>query len=194
MATYQAIAAVCEGVVQLLRSNYQPEAFSDTELDFRVYTAQDFNSPMNAGVSLFLYRILPSGSPRTPGGRVGPDGKRKKTQLPVELHFLLTAWGRDASLQNAIAGWMMRTLEDTPTLPPALLNATWSDVFRVDEGVDVTLAEVTTEDLMRVWEMLSEHHYQLSVPYKAQVVRIDSSLDLDGAGLVKSRTFDTGTM
>ena len=42
---------------------------------------------------------------------------------------MLTAWAEDPSLQNTIAGWMMRTLEDTPTLPSTLLNAVWSEVF-----------------------------------------------------------------
>lgn len=187
MATYQAVAAVCEGVIQLLRSNYRPEAFNLTELDFKVYTTQDFASPMNAGVSLFLYRVQLFGTHRAPAGRVGLDGRRQKTQLPLELHFLLTAWGKDSSLQNTIAGWMMRTLEDAPTLPAPLLNSIWASVFRADETVDVVPGELSTEDLMRIWELLSEHRYQLSVPYTARVVSIESDQTVAEADLVRQR-------
>ncbi|HYG60067.1 MAG TPA: Pvc16 family protein, partial [Symbiobacteriaceae bacterium] len=130
MATFQAIAAVCEGVAQLLRSNFTPADFDGQELEFKVYTAQDFHTPMQAGVSVFLYRILPSGAHRTPAGRLGQDGRRLRSNLPLELHFLLTAWAPQASLQNSIAGWMMRVLEDSPTLTASLLNATFTGVFR----------------------------------------------------------------
>src|SRR5215813_3237760 len=113
MANFRAIAAVCDAVIYLLQTSYRPEDFNN-ELEFKVYLAKDFSKPMAAGVSLFLYRIFHNGSHRIPNGRIGPNGQRVRTQLPLDLHFLLTVWGKDASLQNTVAGWMMRILEDTP--------------------------------------------------------------------------------
>lgn len=189
MAGYRAIAATCEAVVHLLRIGHRPEDFNN-ELEFKVYLAKDFQQPMTAGVSLFLYRIFPNGSHRTPAGRLGPSGQRYKTQLPLDLHFLLTAWGKDASLQHTIAGWMLRALEDTPILPAGLLNAVAPDVFRPDETVEIGLTELTTEDMLRVWDALTQHVYQVSVPYVARMVRVESGQLVTLAEPVQERGFD----
>lgn len=173
MATYRAIAAACEAVVQHLRSNYRPEQFGQIELDFKVYVAPDFSSPMQAGVSLFLYRLFVNGAQRSPPGRL-LSGGRAKTQLPLDLHFLLTVWARDASTQGAIAGWMMRTLEDAPTFTAAQLNATWPDVFRPEEALEIVAGELSTQDLLSMWDRLSERGLSLSVPYVGRVVLIES--------------------
>lgn len=190
MADYRAISAVTEGVLQLLRSSYRVEDF-DQELEFKVFTAKDFAQPLSAGVSLFLYRIVPSGVGRTPPAGMRTDGSRAETLLPLDLQFMLTVWGRDASLQHAIAGWMMRVLEDHPIFPAAILNAVVPGSFRPEETVEICLSELTNEDLLRMWETLVQNVYQLSVPYVARIVRIESTRTLEvGGGLVQRRDFD----
>lgn len=183
MATYQAVPAVCEAVLQLLRSNYRAADFGQIELEFKVYLSSDFASPMQAGVSLFLYRVLLNGVRRNPPG---PTSSRRPG-LPLELHFLLTAWAREPSLQGAIAGWMMRTLEDTPVLVPGLLNATWPGVFCAGESVEVVLGEMATQDMIHLWDRLAERGFHLSVPYVARGVQIDSALELTAAVPVGTR-------
>ena len=182
MATTQAIASTCEAVVRLLRSSYDPADFNGATLDFQVYVAEDFNRPMEEGVSLFLYRVYQNGNNRTPAGRVLPDGRRQATKLPLDLHFLLTAWAKKASLQHQIAGWMMRVMEDNSTLPASVLNAFQTNVFRPDEGVDVGLTELSVEDMFHVWEVMINHVYQLSVPYQARMIEIESSVTIGPLG------------
>ena len=174
MADYRAITAVSEAVMHLLRTSYRPEDFNN-ELEFKIFTSKDFANPISSGISLFLYRIYPNGVQRTPPGRTGPDGRQLQSQLPIELHFLLTVWAKEASLQHTVAGWMMRALEDTPTLPAGLLNSVVSDSFRPDETVEISLAELRTEDLLRIWDVLGLNVYQLSVPYLARTVTIEST-------------------
>ncbi len=190
MADYRAFAAVSEAVLALLRSNYQPEDFNN-ELDFRVFLARDFgSSSLQSGVSLFLYRVLPNGSYRAPAGRLTDDGRRYRNQLAVDMHFILSAWGREASLQHTIAGWMMRVMEDSPVLPAGLLNSVIPDVFQPDESVEVMLADISNEDLLHVWETLVQNVYQLSVPYVARNIRIESRLLLAAGQPVQQRTFE----
>ena len=190
MASFQAIPAVCEAVLALLQANYSPEDFN-SELEFKAYQATDFSQEsITAGVSLFLYRIFPDGTRRSPTGRIGPNGHRYRPKLPVDLHFLLTAWGRHASLQYAIASWMMRTLEDTPILPVGLLNSVASDVFDPDETIELVLAELSNEDMFRIWDTLTEKVYQLSVPYIARNVRIESTRVQTLGEPVQERTFE----
>ncbi|MBZ5569153.1 MAG: DUF4255 domain-containing protein [Acidobacteriia bacterium] len=191
MATTQAIASTCEAVVRLLRSNYDPADFNGATLDFQVYVAEDFNRPMEEGVSLFLYRVYQNGNYRTPAGRLLPDGRRQATKLPLDLHFLLTAWAKKASLQHQIAGWMMRVMEDNSTLPPSVLNAYQPNVFRPDEGVDVGLTELSVEDMFHVWEVMINHVYQLSVPYQARMIEIESAVTIAPLGIpVQERIAD----
>lgn len=195
MATYRAIAAAADAVIRLLRANYRPELFDGNELEFQVFGSQDFSAgKIKCGVSLFVYRLTADPSNRTPGGRRGPNGRLRRSELPLEVHFLLTAWADEAPMQNAIAGWMMRVLEDTPTLPATLLNADGREVFRPDEAVEVVLGDLSTEELFELWDVIAENNYQLSVPYVARVVRIESLLDEDGGRRVVERAFEVGTV
>nr|WP_185827221.1 DUF4255 domain-containing protein [Edaphobacter aggregans] len=160
-------------------------------LDFQVYVANDFTTPMEEGVSVFLYRIYQNGTHRTPTGRLLPDGTRQATMLPLDLHFLLTAWAKKASLQNEIAGWMMRVMEDNAILPASMLNAYQPNVFRPDEAVDLTFTELSVEDMFRVWETMIGHVYQLSVPYQARMLEIESLVSIPPEGRpVQGRTSD----
>lgn len=173
MADYRAIRGVTEAVMYLLRSSYRPEYFNN-ELEFKIFTSKDFASPISNGASLFLYRIYPNGVQRTPPGRIDRHGQQVNTQLPVELHFLLTIWGKEYSLQHTLAGWVMRILEDTPILPAGLLNAIEPGIFRNDETIEICLAELRTEDLLRIWDVLGLNLYQLSIPYVARIIHIES--------------------
>jgi hypothetical protein len=186
VASYRAIEGVCGAVIDLLRDNYDPADFNQ-ELEFRVYSAGSFEDQVAAGVSLFLFRIFVDGVHRIPPGRVGPGGERYLAKLPVDLCFLLTSWGKDPSLQQAIAGWMMRVLEDHPILPAGLLNRRTDGVFHPDETVELLVAELTNEDLLRLWEMIGPVSYQLSVPYIARNVRIESTLSAVDAQPVQER-------
>jgi hypothetical protein len=190
MATYRAISAVSDAIVHLLRSQYTPQDFDGNQLQFAVYLAKDFISPMDAGISVFLYRIYPNGNLRTPPGRSGPDGRRQRPMLPLDLHFLVTAWAKDASLQHAIAAWMMRILEDTPSLPTGLLNYRFLNTFQSDETVELVLTELTTEELFRIWEVIVNNAYQISVPYVARNVRIESTRLVTPGEPVQERVWD----
>jgi hypothetical protein len=196
MADHRAVIAVAEAVMNLLRSSYRPEDFN-TELEFRTVTGRDFGlNTIQNGVSLLLYRILPFGVHRTPAGRFDAQGRRMQTVLPLELHFLLTVWAQEASLQHAIAGWTMRTIEDSPILPAGVLNAVSEGAFRGEEIVEIALADLSNEDLLRIWEVLGQSVYQLSIPYLARPVRIESVQPLlaGGGGPVQDRVQDAGVV
>ncbi len=192
MASYQAIRAVSQALIDLLASRFEQAGLGNEGYTFAIYQSDNFNQPMVAGLSLFLYRILPNGSRRTPTGRLGPDGRRLRTRLPLDLYFLMTSWAQDASLQHEIMGLAMRVLEDTPILPAGLVNATAAAVFLPDETVEIGIAELTNEDILRIWETVTENRYQLSVPYVARNIQIDSDLPLDQGEVVQERLFAYG--
>lgn len=189
MADFRAITGVCDAIIRLLRLNYKAVDFNN-ELQFQVYLSDNFSQPMSAGVSLFLYRVVPNGTHRSPRGRISPGNTRYKTQLPIDIHFLLTAWGKDASLQHRIVGWMMRTIEDNPILPGGLLNSGTPDTFRPDEMVEIVPADMTNEEMFRLWEIMVQNSYQISIPYVARMVMIESTRTVDEGVPVQERVFD----
>ena len=190
MASVRAVGAVSDAIVQLLESRYSPELFGLSSLEFSVYLASDFANPMDAGVSVFLYRVYVNHNNRTPPGRTDVTGRHFRPQLPLDLYYLLTAWAKDASLQHTIAGWMMRVLEDTPSLPAGLLNHRGVQIFQPEETVQLSVAELETETLFRIWEVIVNNAYQISVPYIARNVKIESDLASSDGGPVQERLLD----
>ncbi|MDH5181645.1 MAG: DUF4255 domain-containing protein [Gammaproteobacteria bacterium] len=194
MADYRAIWAVSEAIVNLLRTTDRPPEL-DSDMDFKVFTTRDFASntlTSGSGASLFPYRIYINGTNRAPPGRFEVNGEPVKHRLPVEVHFLITVWGKEASLQNTLAGWLMRTLEDQPVLPATVLNSVIPNVFHRDETVEICMAELRTEDLFRIWDVLGLNIYQLSIPYLARVIEIDSVRlrDRESGELIQDRSFE----
>lgn len=192
MADYRAIWAVSEAIVNVLKTSERPLELNG-DMDFKVFTTRDFgNNTVESGASLFPYRVYVNGIRRTPPGNTGVNGERLKHRLPLEVHFLITVWGKESSLQNTLAGWIMRVLEDHPILPAGILNSVVPGVFQSDETVDICLAELRTEDLFRIWDVLGLNIYQLSIPYVARVLEIDSiqSLPDDGGGEVQNQTWN----
>src|SRR5687768_15840935 len=113
MAEFGAIAATTEAIVRLLRASYRPADFNNGDLEFQVFTGEDFaNRTITTGVSVFLYRVYRNNFYGAEPVRRLPDGTVRRSALPLDLHFLLTAWAPRASLQHEIAGWMMRVMED----------------------------------------------------------------------------------
>lgn len=193
MATYRAVEASCEAVMRLLQQAWRRDLFENRDLLFQVYQTQDFATPMSTGVSLFLYRVTVNTIQRTPVPRPGPKGRQRRPQLPLDLHFLLTPWADHSSLAQAILGWMMRTIEDTAILPAGLLNAVTDGVFDDDETVEIVAGQMTNEEMFRIWDVLPRD-YQISIPYTARIVRIDSNLDLNEAGPVLTKDLDFGVL
>jgi len=174
MADYRALQAVSDALVHLLTSAYTRSDFDDQALEFTVYGTGNFESSMKQGVSVFLYRVTTNGSHRIPRGRLNPEGTRDRTQLPVDLHYMLTVWADDPSLQHRIAGWLMRVLEDTPIIPYGELNVVAPSVFHIDETVELIPGDLPLEDMLHLWEAINETGYRLSLPYVARNVYVES--------------------
>jgi hypothetical protein len=200
LAKTQALAAVCDGIARILTSAAEDEktalGFGDLDLAFSVYNASDFSDSdssrhVTTGASIYLYRALPNLSHRTPPGRLQPNGTRKRTRLPLDAHLLVTIWANAPDTQNRLLGWVLRTLEDYPTLPASLLNLTVADTFDPDESVEFTLNEMPTDELLHLWERLGgDSPYQPSIPYLARAIFVDSERELTPAEPVQVRTFD----
>lgn len=191
MARHQAIAAAGQAIISLL-SDACPRAEFDAAR-FDLYQVKDFQTPMEEGVSLHLYRIAVSGSRRNLPPTIGPDGRRYKPPIPLDLHYLLTAWAKTAARQQRLLGWAIRTLQDAPVLPASFLNhyAPEPDVFRPQEAVELIYDTLNLQDMNNLWSVMKLAP-PLSVGYIVRMIAVESEIALDEAGPVQTRAFDLG--
>lgn len=193
MATYAAIAATSEAIVGLLRRARPKDEF--TKAAFEVYQGNDFESPMNEGISLYLYRVTVNASRRNMPPTVTPEGRRMRPPIPLDLHYLLSAWGQSYDTQHRLIGWAMREIENTPVIPAGVLNSTGpdADVFRPEETVEIICDPLPLADMINLWETLKpKSNRPLSVNYVARMVAIESRVEIHEYAPVQTRGFDYG--
>jgi hypothetical protein len=192
MASYPAISAMSEAVLGLLQSAAVGSEFDG--IAFAHYQSGDFESPMSDGISLYLYRITVNANRNQPA-HLGLDGRRYRPPIPLDVHFLVTAWAETAVRQQRMLGFAIRTIEDTPILPAGVLNqhSPEPDVYRPEESVELVYDIVTVQDIGYIWDV-AQTKEQPSAPYVARMVTIDSSVALDEAAPVQTRELDYATM
>jgi hypothetical protein len=194
LASYHAISAIGQAIVSLLKSARPASEFPS--IDVKLFQAKDVQSVTEwEGLSLFLYRVVISGARRQMPAAIGPAGQPYRRPLPLDLFYLLTAWAKTAEMQHLLLSWAMRTIEDSPSLPPSLLNSHFpSDrPFRDHETVDLIHDPLSVQDLNNIWEILGKHNVQVSTSYVVRAVAIDSQqLEVPAAGPVQTRVFDAG--
>lgn len=191
MASFQAIAATGQAMLGLLADAVPKPEFSNAQ--FELYQLADFQSPMEEGVSVYLYRIAINGARRNMPPQMGPDGQRHRPPLPIDLHYIVSAWAKTAVKQQRLLGWTVRMFEDVPILPTGLLNhyGPEPDIFRPGETVELLLESLTLQDWNNLWST-TRSSPPLSVGYVARMVGIDSSLPLAVPSLVQTRDFRSG--
>lgn len=191
MATYHAVAAIGQAILGLLEQARPATEFDSSQ--FLMYQSANFQTPMDEGISLYLYRVAVSTARRNLPAKTLPDGRRLRPPLPLDLHFLMTPWAKTPAKQHRLLGWAMRVMEDTPILPASLLNhyGPETDTFRPDETVDIVNEPISLQDIWNIWE-IAKHNVQVSVSYVARMVPIDSLQYETEGPPVQTRIFDVG--
>jgi hypothetical protein len=191
VAGYPAIAATSEAVLGLLESAVPGTEFAGTR--FEHYGAKELHEPMAEGVSLWLYRVTVNTVRRSLPPRVDREGTRFLPSLPLDLHYLLVAWGSPLK-QQRLLGFCARVLQDTPIIPVGLLNhyGPERDVFSSDEAVELVWESLSTQELYDIWDV-SKEHAQPSISYLARMIEIESTVPLDEYPLVQTRDLGYAT-
>ena len=193
MATYPAIAATGLAVVGLLKDAAAGTEFADLRID--LLQAGDFQAgaPMPEGLSLYTYRVAVNATRRNMPPSLGPDGRRYRAPLPLDLHFLLSPWAKTAVRQLRIIGWAMRELQNVPVLPAGLLNhyGPEHDTFRPAEAVELFCESPSLQDMSYILEPIKSAQ-PLSVTYVARMVLIESAIPIEVGEPVQTREFVYG--
>lgn len=186
MANIQAVHSVGHSIVTFLRNTYPADVGGQAmpECSFALLSSGELaDAPDDTTrLTLYLYRVTVNEHLR----QLRPDRMSAEQQAPLglDLHFLLTAWAHNAQDELLPLAWAMRQLYQHPILDASALSpeAAWS----TDEVIQIIPSELSTEDMMRIWDAL-EPAYRLSVSYIARRVRIDPDLIADSAPVVATR-------
>lgn len=170
MAGFGGVAAVGKSLERLLNlafADQQPIAGEQTRAVLIRTDDLDLNQNtliLFPALSLLLYRVDFSKVMRASwAARSNVTGR---AHLPLDLHYLLTAWADNAEHEHLILGRALQVLETSSQLSGPLLDplGQWAP----DEGVQVVFEDITTEELMRTYEALSTD-YRLTIPCIARV-------------------------
>jgi hypothetical protein len=174
MADFTSIAATGSSVVRYLNLCFQErQPISDRTTNVFLVRTEDLNRHESnlitlPALTLFLYRVDFNKTMRSAWAAMSHrDGE---THLPLDLHFLLTAWAENADHEYRILGRAMQAIENIPILSGPLLDPITD--WATHEAVQLCLEDLSTEDVMRTFDSLPVD-YKLSVPYVARVVLID---------------------
>src|SRR6266513_6470210 len=96
MASFQAIAVTGNTIRNLLAEASPRQVFPGAE--FQLFRTANLVSPSftDLGVSIYLYRVAYNATRRNRPPRTLLNGERFKPSVPLDLHFLLTAWAKTA--------------------------------------------------------------------------------------------------
>jgi hypothetical protein len=135
-------------------------------------------------LNLFLYQVTPNLGWRNAGlPTVDRDGSRiGGAPLALDLHYLLTAYGSKDMNAEALLGFAMFLLHETPVLTRAQLRTALGvpDLFgklsAVDLADQVELVKIVpnflnTEDLSKMWTSM-QARYRTTMAYLVSVVLI----------------------
>jgi hypothetical protein len=192
MANYRAIAATSTALAGLIRDRYPRSEFG-TGLDIALYQTRDFESPMQDGFSIYLYRVAINGAVRNLTLRRSPDGRRFRPSLPLDLHYMITPWAQDIERQHRMLGWVMRMMEDTSVLSAGHLNhyLPETDTFTPAEGVEIICDPLPLSDYLTLWDRLRPR-LPASATYALRMVLIDSDVHVPDGAPVQTRRLDMG--
>lgn len=171
--------------MQFLRNAYPQNLREAHPCDFRIVSSGELaegTEDFNTTVSLYLYRVIMNEHVRN----VASSNHIRGTSVPlsVDLHFMLSIWADSASAEHTICAWTMSQLHQHPIMDISSLTEEggWSS----DDVVHIIPAELSNEDLMRIWDAIPPY-YRLSLSYIARVIRIDTDDSETGLPVVTSR-------
>lgn len=200
MSNALAIAGVTAVIKDLLDSGLIDHAITDTlgagvlvsALAPDTVSLDNQESPQ---LNLFLHQVTPNIAWRNTAlpSRDGAGNRVANPPLALDLHYLLTAYGRAELQAEVLLGYALQLLHETPVLPraairralnPAVVDgAILPTVYQSLRGADlaeqvellkITPAALGTEEMSRLWSALHAH-YRPTAAFQVSVVLIESS-------------------
>ncbi|HEX9372591.1 MAG TPA: DUF4255 domain-containing protein [Roseiflexaceae bacterium] len=157
----------------------------------------DVGADERAQLNLFLHQVTPNTALRS-ASRLALDGDEKRpatSQLALDLHYLLTAYGAQDFQIEILLGYAIQRMHRTPTLKRDAIRASLTALSSADHGnvLPPTLAAMAAsnladqveqiaispqflngDEMSKIWSAL-QARYRPSVAYKVSMVLIEES-------------------
>lgn len=194
MASYKGIQGALLSLEEFFGRRLPSElAGEPTNAKVKLLGSADIANKLTGNIlGIYLHRLTidPHGRTRQFAATASDSGARRP-ELPVNLHFLLIANAASSPIEADLMSWAMVEIANHSQLDISHIGAIDGD-WGERETLNITPEEMSTEDLMRIWDVF-ESPYTCTVPYVARTVRLRLLTErIEGAPIV-TRVFPTGT-
>lgn len=196
MANEVAVASLADSLAKRLANAWTPEltvrhgAVTFQPIGSGGLLADVAVESSNTVVTVWPWRLTINEQMRnvTPA-QVQRNSGQTNRPLMLDVHLLLAVWSGNVARELAVFAWVMRELHRVPLLDASTLSsdAGWA----ADEVVQLVPAEMSVEDMMRLWDAIGPA-YRLSASYVARIVQVDVE-ELEAVPVV-ARRFDYGSV
>jgi hypothetical protein len=180
MSNALAIAHVSQALALLIESHLQPEIDMAVKVEPRKPPA---DPPTDPTVSVFLYQVTPNTARRNDDlpTRAADGTLVRRAVAALDLHYVISAYGDEAELVGQrLIGSVVRTLHEIPVLPKDVIELAGekpylagSNLADAAQRVRFTPMVMDIDETSKLWGMLYQTPYALSVVYQASLVLID---------------------
>lgn len=180
MSNALALATVTQALAFLIANNLGPETDIAVKVETRKPPAEP---PTDPTINVFLYQVTPNASMRHNDlpTRASDGTLLKRPAAALDLHYLISAYGEEAELVGQrLMGCVIRTLHEIPVLPKELIELAaerpylrGGDLAASPQKVRFTPTVMDIDETSKLWGMLHQTPYALSVAYQASLVLIE---------------------
>ncbi|MDG4866069.1 DUF4255 domain-containing protein, partial [Streptomyces sp. T-3] len=180
MSNALALAHVTQALALLIEDNLQPEIDIAVNVEPRKPPA---DPPTDPTITVFLYQVTPNTSQRNNDlpTRASDGTLLKRPAAALDLHFVISAYGDETTLVGQrLIGSVVRTLHEIPILPKDMIELAGekpylagSDLAETVQKVRFTPTVMDIDETSKLWGMLHQTPYSLSVVYQAALVLIE---------------------
>ena len=181
MSNALAIAHVTQALALLIENNVGPEFGEAVKVEPRKPPADpQLEQPT---ISVFLYQVTPNTSQRNNDlpTRAADGTLVKRPAAALDLHYVISAYGDERELVGQrLIGSVVRTLHEIPILPKDVIEQAGerpylagSDLAEAAQRVRFSPTVMDVDETSKLWGMLYQTPYTLSVVYQAALVFID---------------------
>ncbi|MFG2345381.1 DUF4255 domain-containing protein [Streptomyces phaeochromogenes] len=180
MSNALAIAHVTQALALLIEANLQPEIDMAVKVEPRKPSA---DPPAEPTITVFLYQVTPNTSQRNNDlpTRAFDGTLLKRAAAALDLHFVISAYGEESELVGQrLIGSVVRTLHEIPVLPKDIIELAGekpylasSDLAEAAQRVRFSPTVMDIDETSKLWGMLHQTPYTLSVVYQAALVFIE---------------------
>ncbi|MBK7674776.1 MAG: DUF4255 domain-containing protein [Candidatus Accumulibacter sp.] len=190
MATHRAILGVLQALKERLDLRL-PALVGGSPKSVILGSQALTTAPTGENLGIYLHRMAVDPFARNRYLAPTDNHRQRRPELPVNLHILLIGWSTKNDSEISYLAAAMQIIGSALTLDVSHLGTADSG-WDEREVVQVLPEEMSTEDLMRLWDSLPGD-YRLSSPYLIKTVRLAPDEERAEAPLVRTIVLPTGT-